>query len=109
MTPEPTHCPRCHSQQSFVSHLRELADRPWKEIYIVCRMCQWESVIGHTTDEIDMLRMRYMGLRRRSAYEASQHGQASSSTRRSMVEMARRYMNAKIKLEQDVKAIDGRR
>ena len=106
---ELTPCPRCNSWQAFRPKQRTLETLPWKEIYIRCLACGYELVLGNTTDEIEMLRMRTIKLRQRMNYEMSRHGTPAQSTVNRAIEVARQMRFAVIKLEEDLEAINGQR
>lgn len=48
-------CPACESEQPFVPHIRNV-EQGWQEEFIVCRMCNYQSVIRYTTPSIEALR-----------------------------------------------------
>lgn len=105
---EPSPCPRCNSRQSFHPKVRQLDTLPWKEVYIHCSMCGYELVLGHTTDEIEMLRMRAQGVRQRLQYEISRHGMPTQTTLTHARKLAQQMEIATIKLEHDMGTINGR-
>lgn len=106
---EQINCPRCNSQQEFKPKIRRLATLPWKEVYIVCHMCGWDPVLGRTTDEIEALRTRWRALHRVVLYETARHGMPAHTTAQKMGQVTDELANALIRLEQDVKAVNGRR
>src|SRR4051812_1855205 len=106
--PPPSPCPHCNSQQNFRPKLRRLDTLPWKEVYIRCAMCGYDLVLGHTTDEIEMLRMRAQGVRQRLQYEVSRHGMRAQSTLTQAHKLAQEMQAATIRLERDMEAINGR-
>src|SRR3954465_9323123 len=106
---EPFPCPRCNSSQDFSSKERQAGTLPWKEVYTRCKMCRYELVIGYTTDEIEMLRMRSKGVQERLSYEVARHGLPTQSTLKQASMLARKMQDAMLKLEADMDAINGRR
>jgi hypothetical protein len=105
---DPSPCPHCNSWQDFPTKLRRLDTKPWKEVYIRCSMCGYELVLGHTTDEIEMLRMRAKGVRERLQYEMSRHGLPTQTTLTHANKLAERMKEAVVRLERDMEAINGR-
>jgi hypothetical protein len=68
-------CPRCESPQKFPRLPRDSEEiEGIKEVYIRCPVCRFESVIGHTTDEIERLSRQIAKASARKQDEINRHG-----------------------------------
>lgn len=100
LTPE--NCPRCESEQGFIPKLRETEHR-WQEIYIRCTVCRWESVLQHTTPELQTIEKRLLKLNRAMDDIEQRHSQSPATWIKQRRTLRREWSRLRGELTQEIR------
>jgi hypothetical protein len=94
-----TECPRCESPQKFARLVRDAEDKPWKEVFIHCKICNFVEVIGVTSGLLEQAYLKRKKILRRYNNEVDRFGAPSSSTVAAHDRVTRRVLKIKAELQ----------